>query len=224
MVALFVVLTFLFFILVDLIVLKAQKKKHPAFEPSNYLAERLVFDFNTISVPRDIYISKGHTWAKKNEYGLIKIGVDDFVVKSLGNFSITKIIEPGSSIKKGDIIFEGNSNSHHFKFRSPVDGEIKFINPGIIGKKMTDPYGDDWSVLMLAPEYDVNKYQLFSGEELKFWMKKEFKRLREFLGAHTVKPELAGVTMQDGGNIVEGALLLVADEGVKDFEKEFLKM
>lgn len=224
MVALFVVLTFLFFILIDLVVLKVQKKKHPAFEPSNYLAERLVFDCSTISVPNDIYISKGHTWAKKNEYGLIKIGVDDFVLKSLGNFSISKVTEPGTAIKKGDIIFEGNSNSHHFKFRSPVDGEIKFTNPGIIGKKIKDPYGDDWGILMLSPEYDDNKLQLIAGEELKSWIKKEFKRLHEFLGIHSVKPELAGVTMQDGGNIVEGALLLVADEGVNDFEKEFLRM
>jgi glycine cleavage system H protein len=223
MVALFVVLTFLFFILIDLIVLKAQKKKHPAFEPSNrHLTERLVFDYSTLSVPGDVYISRGHTWAKKNEYGLIKIGVDEFVVKSLGNFSITKILKPGTNIKKGDVLFEGNSNSHHFKFRAPVDGEIKFINNGIIGKILTDPYGDDWSVIMLAPEYEVNKNQLFTGDELSSWMKKEFKRLREFLGKHTVRPELAGVTMQDGGNVVEGALSMVAEEGVKDFENEFL--
>ncbi len=223
MVALFVVLTFLFFILIDLIVLKAQKKKHPAFEPSSrHLTERLVFDFSALSVPRDIYLSRGHTWAKKNEYGLIKVGVDEFIVKSLGNFSITSIKEPGTSIKKGDILFEGNSNNHNFKFRSPLDGEIKFVNPGIIGKIMTDPYGDDWSVLMLTPEYEVSKNQLFTGEELSSWMKKEFKRLREFLGNHTVKPELAGVTMQDGGNVVEGALSMVAEEGVKDFENEFL--
>lgn len=225
MVALFVVLTFLFFILIDLIVLKAQKKKHPAFEPSNkHLMERLVFDYSTLSVPNDIYLSKGHTWAQKNQYGLIKVGVDEFVVKTLGNFSITNIKEPGAIIKKGDIIFEGNSNNHHFKFRSPVDGEIKFINPGIIGKIMKDPYGDDWSVSMLAPEYETNKSQLFSGDELSTWMKKEFKRLREFLGTHTVKPELAGVTMQDGGNVVEGALSMVAEEGVIDFENEFLVM
>ncbi|HSD64276.1 MAG TPA: hypothetical protein VLB50_10775 [Ignavibacteriaceae bacterium] len=225
MVALFVVLTFIFFILIDLIVLKAQKKKHPAFEPSKgHLTERLVFDYSTLSVPEDIYLSKGHTWVRKNEYGLIKVGVDEFVVKTLGNFSITKIQEPGTVVKKGDTIFEGKSNSHHFKFKSPVDGEVKFINPGITGKIMTDPYGDDWSILMLAPEYEIAKGQLFKGNELRSWMKKEFKRLREFLGQHAVKPELAGVTMQDGGNVVEGALSMVTEEAVKDFENEFLAM
>jgi glycine cleavage system H protein len=224
MVALFVVLTFLFFILIDLLVLRAQKKTHPAFEPSPYLAERLVFDLSTLSVPGDIFISKGHTWAKKNEYGLIKVGVDDFVVKSLGNFKVTRISEPGTSVKKGEVIFEGISNGNNFKFRSPVDGEVKFTNPGIVGKIIEDPYGDDWSVLMLVPEYEISKYQLFSGNEVKTWMKKEFRRLREFLGTHTIRPELAGATMHDGGNIVEGALSLVTEDGVKDFEKEFLLM
>jgi glycine cleavage system H protein len=224
MVALFVVFMFIFFILIDFLVLRAEKKTHPAFMPSSHLAGRLVFDLSTLAVPGDIFISKGHTWAKKNEYGLIKIGVDDFIIKSLGNFSVSKIAEPGTSIKKGDVIFEGISNGNNFQFRSPVDGEVKFTNPNILGKKIHDPYGDDWSILMLAPEYEIGKYQLFSGDEVKTWMKKEFKRLREFLGTHTVKPELAGVTMQDGGNIVEGALSLVSDESVKDFENEFLSM
>ena len=127
-------------------------------------------------------------------------------------------------MKKGEVIFEGISNGNNFKFRSPVDGEIKFTNPGIVGKTIEDPYGDDWSVLMLVPEYEISKYQLFSGNEVKAWMKKEFRRLREFLGTHTIRPELAGATMHDGGNIVEGALSLVTEDGVKDFEKEFLLM
>lgn len=224
MVALFVVLMFIFFILIDFIVLRAEKKTHPAFSPSSYLAGRLVFDLSTLMVPADIFISKGHTWAKKNEYGLIKIGVDDFVIKSLGNFSVSNIADPGTNVKKGDVIFEGISNGNNVKFRSPVDGEVKFTNPNIVGKLIHDPYGDDWSILMLAPEYEISKYQLYSGDAVKTWMKKEFRRLREFLGAHTVKPELAGVTMQDGGNIVEGALSMVSSEGIKDFENEFLLM
>jgi len=224
MVALFVVFMFIFFILIDLLVLRAQKKTHPAFAPSSHLAGRLVFDLSTLAVPGDIFISKGHTWAKKNEYGLIKIGIDDFVLKSLGNFSVSGVAEPGTTVKKGEVIFEGTSNGHNFRFRSPLDGEVKFTNPNILERKIEDPYGDDWSILMIAPEYEIEKYQLFSGDEVKTWMKKEFKRLREFLGAHTVRPELAGVTMQDGGNIVEGALSLVSDEGVKDFENEFLLM
>ena len=145
---------------------------------------------------------------------------------SIGDIIIVSVKSaiPGGNVKKGDVIFEGVSNGTNFKFRSPVDGEVKFTNPNIVGKMIHDPYGDDWSILMLAPEYEISKYQLYSGDAVKTWMKKEFKRLREFLGAHTVKPELAGVTMQDGGNIVEGALSMVSSDGIKDFENEFLLM
>lgn len=222
MVALFVLLTFILFIVIDLLVLKAQKKTHPAFEPSYMMADRMVFASRSISLPQGIYLSKGHTWAVKNEYGLIKVGIDDFILKTLGRLSIIKFAEPGVHLKKGDVLFEGSFGSRTFKFRSPVDGTVKFTNSNLKGKNITDPYGDDWSVLMTADNYDESRKSLLSGKELSAWMKKEFARLKDFLGTHAVKPQFAGVTMQDGGNIVEGALASVTEEGLSEFEEEFL--
>jgi glycine cleavage system H protein len=224
MVALFVLLTFILFIVIDLLVLKAQKKTHPAFEPSYLMADRMVFANRSINVPEGIYLSKGHTWAVKNDTGFVKVGIDDFILKTLGKLTIKKFAEPGVHIKRGDVLFEGGFGSRTFKFRSPVDGIVKFVNSNLLGKNINDPYGEDWGVLLSADQFDESRKSLLSGKELSSWMKKEFARLKDFLGTHAVKPQFAGVTMQDGGNIVEGALASITEEGLNEFEEEFLSI
>jgi glycine cleavage system H protein len=221
MVAIFVLLTFILFIGIDLLVLKAQKKKHPAFD-NGLIADIAVFTKEAFMAPLDLFLSKGHTWAQKNEYGLIKIGIDEFILKALGKISLTKIADPGKQINKGEVIFEGIAGNKTFKFRSPVDGTVKFSNPNILNKRITDPYGEDWGILVAADNFLESKDSLFSGNELKSFLRNEFAKLKDFLHHHTLRPELAGATMLDGGNVVEGAVSSITETGLADFEKEFL--
>lgn len=220
MVAIFVLLTFLLFIAVDMIVLKAQRKKHPAF--ADTIADIAVFTKEAFMAPIDLFLSKAHTWAQKNEYGLVRIGIDDFVLKAMGNISFTKLAEPDQVVNRGDVIMEGTTGIKTFKFRSPVSGTVKFNNSNILNKTISDPYGTDWGVLVAADNFAESQKQLYTGSELKSFMKNEFSRLKDFLHQHTLRPELAGATMLDGGNVVEGAVSSITVKGLEDFENEFL--
>jgi len=224
MVAIFVLITFLLFIAIDWLVLKSQKKKHPAFENSSSIADIAVFTKEIFRAPLEIFLSKGHTWAQKNEYGLIKIGIDEFILKALGKIAITKTAETGQAVKKGDVLFEAAVDNKVLSFRSPVQGTVKFINPAILNKKITDPYGDDWGVLLAAENFSEIKNSLFTGIEIKKFLREEFSRLKDFLHQHTLRPELVGATMFDGGNVVEGAVSSVTDKGIEEFEKDFLNI
>ena len=84
MVAIFVLTMFLLFLSVDLIVLKIQGKYHPAFEPSLPQFDSAIFSRNSFSIPSNIFISKGHTWLRKNNDGLVSIGIDEFGSMALG--------------------------------------------------------------------------------------------------------------------------------------------
>ncbi|HPS65363.1 MAG TPA: hypothetical protein PK447_07305, partial [Ignavibacteria bacterium] len=53
------------------------------------------------------------------------------------------------------------------------------------------------------------------------WIKSEFKRLKEFLVDTPYKP--VGVTMYDGGNVVEGIVSSLDDDSLLQFEETFLK-
>ena len=222
MVAIFVLITFLLFIAIDWLVLKSQKKKHPAFEGSPSIADIAVFTKEIFRAPLEIFLSKGHTWAQKNDSGLIKIGIDEFILKALGKIAVVKTAETGQVVQKGDVIFEAAVDNKILNFRSPVQGTVKFINPAILNKKITDPYGDDWGVLMASENFSEVKNSLVTGTEIKKFLGDEFSRLKDFLHQHTLKPELAGATMFDGGHVVEGAVSSFNEKGIEEFEKDFL--
>lgn len=224
MVALFVLAMFILFIVVDFFVLKAQKKSHPAFEGRTSIADQIVFSLKNLFIPQGVYLSNGHTWAEKNEYGLIKVGVDDLILKALGKITFLNAVPAGQEVKKGDFLFEAKAAGRTLKFRSPINGVVDFVNPDLIGKNIKEPYGDNWTVLLTPKQFQEDRKSMINGAEAETWMHKEFKRLKDFISVHVLKPELAGATMYDGGNIVEGAVGYINDEGFSEFEKEFLTL
>ena len=223
MVAIFVLAVFLSLLTIDFIVLRLQGKYHPAFEPSKSQYDFPVYDGNVITVPSNLFFSKGHTWLKKKKDGLLEIGIDPFGTKALGLLSIQKCAESGEEIKRGSMIFEGSYGNKTVKFLSPVNGIVKSINADIIGKKISDPY-KDWGAQIISEDSPENSDLFYSGSEALSWMKKEFIKLKGFIHDHSPKVELAGETMYDGGLLSNDAVTLLVDKSVNDFEKEFLSL
>ena len=53
-------------------------------------------------------------------------------------------------------------------------------------------------------------------------MKNEFVRLKNYLVENSAQPQLAGVTMLDGGKLAEGAVAHLDSKSIQKFEDEFL--
>jgi glycine cleavage system H lipoate-binding protein len=224
MVALYVLLGFILLLVIDYFVIKAEKKYHPAFKKSYEVVENVVFDNISVTVPADSYVSKGHTWAELQGNGLIKVGVDEFILKSVGRFIVTSIVKPGTLLKKGDPVMQAKLGDESFSLRSPVDGTVSFINDELIGKAIADPYGEDWGVMVTPVNFEKNAASLKANERVVDWMKSEFVRLKNYLTENASHPQLAGVTMLDGGKMIEGAVAHLNKESVKKFEDEFLSI
>jgi glycine cleavage system H lipoate-binding protein len=218
MVAVFVVLTFLLFILVDYFVLKAQGKHHPAFNAAR------VFDKKSFFFPDEVLFSKGHLWLMSLKDGLLKIGVDEFIQKSFSSLVLQPVLSEGAYVKKGERILQANVGKNTINFFSPVEGKIKFVNKNINGKKIHDPYGDDWGIIIEPQGSKFEKNNLKSKETAVEWLHQEFARLKDFLSIHTADAQVAGATMYDGGNIVEGVVSTLNETAVKDFENKFLQL
>ncbi len=127
--------------------------------------------------PSGTLFSPGHTWVRKNDYGLIKIGIDEVTVRTLEEISVVRVAKAESFLHMDDFIFEIKSGEKEIPIKAPIAGTLKFINPFIINKKIEYPYGDDWVVLMQASGFIEDKSMLLTEEEYKNWIKFEFKKL-----------------------------------------------
>ena len=215
MVPVFVVLTFALFLVVDYFVLKSQKKEHPAFMTFP------VFNKSSITLPLQYMLSKGHIWLSKISDNQVKIGVDEFIVKSFKKLQLIDMAAEGTDLKKGDVVFRGKVGKQVVNFHSPIDGKVLTVNNDTVGKNITNPYTEGWG-LVIAPATNNLSSVAQTAEKAANWLDSEFKRLKDFLSLHTADPELAGLTMADGGNITEGVAANFNEKTLAAFEKEFL--
>jgi glycine cleavage system H lipoate-binding protein len=213
MVIIFVILTLVIAISIEHIIAK-QRKPAKIYSVSDIP----VFDKSSIYAPGGYLISRYHTWAYPVEKA-VKVGIDNFAVKALGNIFVKHIVNPGISVKKGDTIIEAEVHGQQINFRSPVSGTIKAINKLLCNNTLKDAYGKDWGLLI---EKEDNRENLLSANQAQHWLKKEMSRLKDFLAESSFAPEAVGVTMYDGGNIVEGVLSSLSTKVIPDFEEQFL--
>lgn len=223
MVAIFVLSVFILFLIVDLFVLKLQGKFHPAFEPQLAQLSLPIFESENFTIPSNTILSKGHTWLRQNNDGLISIGIDEFGLNALGTLSILNFPEKGKTIQRGDMLFEGAYGNRKVKFLSPVDGIVSSVNRDAIGKKISEPY-KTWGVQLVSNDFSKNQGKVFSGNDALNWMKNESSKLKSFINDRLPKVEEAGATMYDGGLFTQDLVSSLNDISLNDFEKEFLSL
>lgn len=224
MVALSVLLGFILLLIIDYFVLRAEKKLHPAFIKNYSVTDSVAFNNLSVKVPADIFISKGHTWAEPDKNGFIKVGVDEFITKSLGDFVITNTAQNGILVNEGDPVIEAKLGKKKIIFRSPVSGKVVLQNHDLPGKKITDPFGEDWGVIIKPENFHSHTEKLKINEEVIEWMKSELRRFKIYLEDRLSNPQLAGVTMFDGGHIVPGVVSHLDDESIEKYQKDFLSI
>ena len=224
MVALSVLLGFLLLLIIDYFVLRAEKKLHPAFIKNYKVIDSVAFNNLSVTIPADTFISKGHTWAKPDKNGFVKVGVDEFVTKSMGEFVITNTAPNGILLNEGDPVIEARLGNKKIIFRSPVNGQVILQNHDLPGKRITDPFSEDWGVVIKTQEFQKSSKKLKINEEVIEWMKSELIRFKSYLEVRLTNPKLAGVTMFDGGHIVEGVVSHLDNESIEIYEKEFLSI
>lgn len=227
MVALFVLLTFILIISINLIVTKVREKRITVFEETPEPASYSVFTKESIYVPQGLYYSRGHTWLNITEEGKLKLGIDDFLNKVLKPHKVNVLVSEGSKVNRGEPIFEIYTNSSKVRIFSPIDGVISSLNRTVLEHPeliRENPYRENWfaeietsNVKEAIPTFKI-------GKEVVNWMKEEVNRFKDLLAHLSPKPALVGATLYDGGNIVEGVAKLLDDQSISKFEEEFLKL
>ena len=108
---------------------------------------------------------------------------------------------------------------------APIYGRVTSINqvlldhlplPGI------EALNREWIIALEPSNLPEELADLTIATKAREWLSREIERLKEFLVIQAQRPELAGLTIQDRGEPVLGALRMLDSEGIKQFEDEFL--
>ena len=173
--------------------------------------EAPAFPMNVVGgfkAPAHLAYHPGHTWAMKESHQLVRVGLDDFAARMVGQIDQIDLPPRGRWLRQGERGWTIGRSSHRFEMLSPIEGEVVETNPEVLRDPSLahqDPYGAGWLLTVNAPAVDGNMKNLLHGRLAQRWME-------ESVGAlHTRISPGAEARLQDGGHAIADVLSLVPE-------------
>lgn len=222
MVAIFVVLTIIAFILVDAAVQRSQfQEVAPASKRES--AGAVLAAFEDTSLPRGLFLDPGHTWISLLPDGATRVGMDHFAQQAIGRMDAIDLPHAGQEVRQGDDLFAVRQGSRRANFRSPMEGVVQSVNSNLPESVTAlDPYENGWICTLKPRNLAQTIRRLPLAEEASAWLKTEINRFRDFVSSQAILAPVTGPVLQDGGRVVTGVLELMDDKAWKLFQQGFL--
>lgn len=147
-------------------------------------------------VPRHYHFHQGHTWARIESGGYLRLGLDDFSLKVFGQADGYELPLMGKELNREEIAWGLKRRDHLADVRSPVDGVIVEVNTRVLenpGLTNREPYGEGWLFLVHTPNVKSAVKQLMSDTASLDWIGGEVGILEEMVA------DVAGPLAADGG-------------------------
>jgi glycine cleavage system H lipoate-binding protein len=147
-------------------------------------------------VPTDLYFHEGHTWARIESGGAIRVGMDDFALKLLGTADGYDLPLMGKEFHPGKPSWGLKRRGQTADVLSPLGGVILEVNPRVREVPAAvnrEPYAEGWLFLVHTPDPKGSLKSLMSDPQTVSWMKAEVAQLEHMI------EEVAGPLAADGG-------------------------
>ncbi|MGB5984882.1 MAG: glycine cleavage system protein H [Desulfobacterales bacterium] len=131
------------------------------------------------------YYHMGHTWARFEHGGRVRIGFDDFMVRLFGAAGRLSLPPLGGRLIQSQVGWTFGRNGHEAAVLSPVTGRVLAVNPRAQAHpEITheDPYQQGWQIIMEPDMPKRNLKGLYFGSDSFRWMEGESRRLMALLG------------------------------------------
>ncbi len=175
-----------------------------------------VFGFQ---VPNETYyLHQGHAWARLEESGQVRVGLDDFSQKILGLADDIGLPEVGKVYYQDHLCMALFRDGRKASFEAPVDGAVETVNPKLRHHPNLvhdDPYGEGWICLVKPLDLQPNLEVLFQGDANVNWIDAEFHRLLDLMNSRV------GCTLPDGGAIMDDVFGHYQELGWRSLVQEF---
>jgi len=172
------------------------------------------------AVPMDYHFHNGHSWARIESGGYIRIGLDDFSMKLLGEADAFDLPLIGKELDPDAAGWGLRRKDNTADVLSPVGGVIVEVNSGVREnpRLATDePYGDGWLFLVRTGNIKKSVKSLMSDTGSLEWINGEVAQLEQMV------EEVAGPLAADGGHFSRDIYGNLPDLGWNNLTKAFLK-
>ena len=148
------------------------------------------------------YYNKGHSWARIEHGGFVRLGVDDFAWHLLGGPSSFTLPNIGSKLKPNEVGWTIKRDALTADVLSPMSGVVMATNQNAVKEPdlaKHDPYGKGWLVVIDPVSGLRSKTRkLFFEQKAVSWLNTEVKKLEDMVMAAYGTPLAA-----TGGEIVD---------------------
>jgi len=211
MVAVLVLTTFVIFVLVDyyfqrrspqpVVAASAPQEREEVPSPIGVVGGFML--------PAHLSYHPGHGWAAKEGRQVVRIGLDDFAARLLGQIDQIELPARGRWLRQGEKGWALARGNHRFEMLSPIEGEVVDVNlevasnPSVLGD---DPYGAGWLLAVHAPAGEANLKNLLRGRLAQRWMEDSVAVLYSRMDGGTE------LHLQDGGRAIPDILAQVPED------------
>ena len=171
-------------------------------------------------MPVGYYFHNGHTWARIESGGYIRVGMDDFSLKLLGKADAFDLPLMGKELDQNNPGWGLKRKENLADVLSPVDGVIVDVNPKLRERPdiaNREPYGEGWLFTVRTPNIKGTAKKLMAEAESLEWINGEITTLENMI------EDVAGPMAADGGFLAEDIYGNLPSLGWNSLTKTFLK-
>ncbi len=135
-----------------------------------------LFSVSGFALAADHYYHPGHSWARIEYGGLLRVGMDDFSWRLLGFLDEVRLPEIGTELSLSDRGWSVRREEKVAPMMAPVNGVVVARNYQVMvepNRVKDDPYGEGW-LLMVEPSNSPKAISgLMEGETARTWLRDE---------------------------------------------------
>ncbi|HET9314829.1 MAG TPA: glycine cleavage system protein H [Vicinamibacteria bacterium] len=219
MTVLFVIVTFMVFVLIDYVSHRGATRDTATPEPLPEPAGVEPVWVAGYQLPESLHYHRGHTWARPLDADNVVVGMDDFARRLLGPAKEVSLPTVGTWLRQGASGFGVTVDGRSAELVSPIEGEVVAVNDALRAQPTLatdDPYGRGWLVKVRAADLSASLRNLLSGRLARRFVEDA----REGLDLRLMA--LSGSVLQDGGEPVADFALHLPRADWKRLVGEFL--
>ncbi|MGA2491058.1 MAG: glycine cleavage system protein H [Anaerolineales bacterium] len=120
----------------------------------------------TFKVAKDRFYTSEGVWAKE-ENGLVRIGLSDFVQQRSGDVAFAEVKPAGTTLTAGEDVAIIETIKVNITYASPVSGKIVDVNPAMNDAPEAinqDPYGTGWLAVLEVNDWEADCAKLLDPQ------------------------------------------------------------